>query len=125
MSAEPLLWCRRDVGSLIVDVYLAPMKGKPLNGLLGLWDADTHAIHVAWELPREAAEAVLLHELGHAGIFASGAKIGDSDADEESALSVVVGALYGALKRNAMVRFPVRPVTPHDRARVRKARVNR
>lgn len=121
-------WCTLDVGSLRVDVVLVPQNGRELGGELGQWDANTCRIYIAWESPRELAESVLVHELGHAGIFAAGTKLGDTKAKEsevsdieEDAVNVLGAVLYGALKRNKMLRFPPRPMTPADRARVKRA----
>jgi hypothetical protein len=124
-----VLWCTLDVASLRIDVWLTPQKAAPLNEELGMWVAEECAIYVAWELAKELAESVLIHELAHAGIFAAGTKLGDTrakDSDvsdgEEDAVNVIGAVLYGALKRNSMLRFPPRPITPADTARVRRAR---
>ena len=118
-----VLWCTLDVGSLKINVYLVDRSKFPMmSGNVGYFSAEANLILIGWDLAHDLAENVLIHELGHTSLYTSGASLGGdkehSDETEEILVNLFCSQMYDTLRRNGMLRFPARPVTPYDRKMV-------
>lgn len=118
-DAHRALWTKVTVGSLEIGVYLVDRAKFPeLKKNVGYFHAEASLILIGWDLSHDHAENVLIHELGHAAIYASGASLdgdgGHTDEREETVVNLFASQMYDALKRNGMLTFPPRPKTPYD-----------
>jgi hypothetical protein len=82
---------------------------------VGIFLSASAEILIDWSIPHDSAEQTLMHELAHADEYFLG-----HDHDHAT-LNAITSCQWATLKRNGYLRFPPRPVTPHDRRRARAA----
>ena len=114
-DAHRVLWCELQVGSLGIRAYLVDRNKFPeLKNNVGFFSAEAGLILIGWDLNHDLAENTLLHELGHAAVYAFGVKFSSSDSEEDT-VNPLTSSMYDTLKRNGMLVFPPRPEIPTRR----------
>lgn len=107
-TSTPVPWCKVDVDSLPCEVVLRPRSEREVKEQIAAqFDSTTLQIWIADSISREHAESTLLHEVGHALLYARGIVL--SDELEEKLVNPVASAVYSVLKRNGWLKLPPMP----------------